>query len=107
MDAIITQFDTPKEGAKPLTRSDMALPGVREQFLANLARFWRAYYRSPTYNLTRFVTTILVSLVFGSMFWMQGSAENRTTVTGARPGPPVGYCWAAVQNGGGTGRVWQ
>lgn len=82
MNAVIAQYEAPAPGAAPLSRAGMALPGTAAQFQANLARFWKAYYRNPAYNFTRFVTTTFVSLVFGSMFWEQGAPENRSTVGG-------------------------
>ena len=42
---MIAKYETPAKDAQPLRRSDLALPGTWDQFLANLQRFWRAYYR--------------------------------------------------------------
>ena len=80
MDGIISAYHDPKEGAAPLNYGEMQVSTPWQQFRALLGRNFTMYWRSPEYNLTRFAITILVGLIFGSLFWRQG--DNRQTVTG-------------------------
>ncbi|KAL6781025.1 hypothetical protein ACKKBG_A09460 [Auxenochlorella protothecoides x Auxenochlorella symbiontica] len=70
----------PREGVPDIDYSALHIAAPMEQFRVNLRRNFLMYWRLPEYNITRFASTILIALVFGSMFWRLGS--DRTTVSG-------------------------
>ena len=56
--------------------------------LAALARKFRlAYWRSPSYNLTRMLMTLLICLFYGTVFWGRGRlpAEGESLAHVGRP----------------------
>ncbi|GAB4817615.1 hypothetical protein N2152v2_004661 [Parachlorella kessleri] len=77
---VMEERHKPAADAKPLDYSELHVASAPTQFLVNLQRFFRMYWRSPEYNLTRYGITLLVGFVFGSLFWRLG--DNRTTVAG-------------------------
>ena len=68
--------------------------------LAALARKFRlAYWRSPSYNLTRMVMTLLICLFYGTVFWGRGRlpAQGESCARVAcLPGKP----WTACESAG-------
>lgn len=53
----------------------------RTQFVALARKYRLSYWRSPSYNLTRMIMTLLICLFYGTMFWGRG----RLPKNGARP----------------------
>ncbi len=53
----------------------------RKQFVALARKYRLSYWRSPSYNLTRMLMTLLICLFYGTMFWGRG----RLPRDGARP----------------------
>jgi len=49
-------------------------------FGAQVKALWRkynvAYWRTPSYNYLRFVCTVLVAIVYGSLYYMEGKSRN-------------------------------
>ncbi|KAK2077910.1 hypothetical protein QBZ16_003778 [Prototheca wickerhamii] len=80
VDATISEFENPREGIPDIDLAQLSPPGLGVQFRCCLRRNFVQYWRLPEYNITRFASTILIGLVFGTMFWRKGS--DRTTVTG-------------------------
>jgi hypothetical protein len=68
-----------KELSEPVPGSmDLSFPSEYSQpFFQQLkCTLWKqhlTYWRSPDYNLVRVVFTVLTALVFGSLFWKDGS----------------------------------
>ncbi|XP_027162642.1 pleiotropic drug resistance protein 3-like isoform X1 [Coffea eugenioides] len=51
------------------------------QFKACLWKQYWSYWRSPSYNLNRFLHMVFTSLVFGALFWRQGKKlENQQSL---------------------------
>lgn len=44
----------------------------RTQFVALARKYRLSYWRSPSYNLTRMLMTLLICLFYGTMFWRRG-----------------------------------
>lgn len=42
------------------------------QLIVLAQKFWLAYWRSPSYNLTRMLMTLLICLFYGTVFWGRG-----------------------------------
>lgn len=81
MDGVVRAAEEePGPNFKKLELGGMHAPGPWVQFTANLRRNFTLYWRTPSYNITRFVITVFVGLAFGSMFWRLG--DDRTTVVG-------------------------
>ena len=81
MDDVIRQYETPEPGASPpLVMHELHVASFSVQFLVNFHRFWKMYWRSPEYNLTRLAVTLGIAFVFGSLFWRQG--DNTSDVVG-------------------------
>ncbi len=49
---------------------------VRAQFAALLSKFRLAYWRTPSYNFVRLAITVVVGLVYGSIYWGQGDLPD-------------------------------
>eukprot|EP00877_Chromochloris_zofingiensis_P010755 jgi/Chrzof1/5933/Cz16g21030.t1 len=45
-----------------------------------LAKYWLVYWRTPSYNFTRTLLTLVVSLVYGSMYYKQGNIPEPATI---------------------------
>lgn len=80
MDAVISKYENPTDEVKSMVFGEMHVASWPLQFGTNFQRFWRQYWRSPEYNLTRLLVTIAVAFVFGSLFWRKG--DDSSTVTG-------------------------
>jgi hypothetical protein len=40
-----------------------------------LRKYTRAYWRTPSYNYTRYLVTVLVALLYGTIYYQQGAAR--------------------------------
>ncbi|KAL8113886.1 hypothetical protein AgCh_020971 [Apium graveolens] len=74
--ALIKELSTPRPGS-----SDVSFPTQYSQsFIVQcVACLWKqrcSYWRNTSYTAVRFVFTIAISLIFGSMFWDLGSKIN-------------------------------
>lgn len=54
--------------------------GVTVQVRELLAKYWLVYWRTPSYNFTRTLLTLVVSLVYGSMYYKQGNIPEPATI---------------------------
>ena len=45
-----------------------------------LHKFNLAFWRSPSYNFIRLLVTVLVSLLYGTMYYQRGMLSNPATV---------------------------
>jgi len=73
-EAVVAAASIPPPGSKPLNFSDMKGLSVMGQFRLLLSRLLLAYWRMPKYILVRFFVSILVAIVFGTIFYQQGQA---------------------------------
>ncbi|KAK3441451.1 hypothetical protein EUGRSUZ_B01807, partial [Eucalyptus grandis] len=72
---LVKQLSTPPPGTSDLhfSRFSQKLWG---QFKSCLWKQYLSYWRSPPYNLTRNLHTLVVSFLFGLLFWNQGKKLN-------------------------------
>ncbi|XP_078170821.1 ABC transporter G family member 48-like isoform X2 [Carex rostrata] len=73
---LIKELSIPVPGTK-----DLSFPTKYSQNFATqcIANFWKQYWsfwRNPGYNTTRILMTILVGLLFGTMFWNKGGKTS-------------------------------
>ena len=66
------------------------------QLVALARKFRLAYWRSPSYNLTRMLMTLLICLFYGTVFWGRGRVPA-TGETHSYSSPPVLYCIAVEE----------
>lgn len=46
---------------------------ARKQYFIILQKFNSTYWRTPSYNATRFTFTLAIAIVFGTTFWKLGN----------------------------------
>ncbi|XP_043724451.1 pleiotropic drug resistance protein 3-like [Telopea speciosissima] len=68
----VKQLSTPPTGSKDLHFSTRYSRNCWGQFRACLWKQNLSYWRSPDYNVVRFIITIIASVLFGILFWKQG-----------------------------------
>lgn len=74
--AIIGELRVPTPGSKDLSFPTQFSQPVLEQFKACLWKQNLTYWRSPYYNAVRFFFTVIVALMFGSIFWQLGHKRD-------------------------------
>ncbi|GIL42549.1 hypothetical protein Vafri_515 [Volvox africanus] len=72
--------DSRQAHPQPLTVSRKYAAGLGSQLLALFAKFQMVYWRTPSYNFVRLAMTIVVALVYGSIYWNQGRLPNPASV---------------------------
>ncbi|KAI4335067.1 hypothetical protein L6164_013748 [Bauhinia variegata] len=73
---LVAQLSEPLPGTRDLKFSTPFPQNSSMQFMACLWKQHMSYWRSPDYNLTRCVFTIVASLFFGALFWQKGQEIN-------------------------------
>ncbi|KAJ4823603.1 hypothetical protein Tsubulata_026482 [Turnera subulata] len=73
---LVNQLSEPPQGSKELKFSGHFPRSSWEQFIACLWKQHLSYWRSPEYNLARFMFMIFSSLLFGIVFWQKGKDIN-------------------------------
>ncbi|CAL9131904.1 unnamed protein product [Musa acuminata var. zebrina] len=85
--ALVSELSKPAPGTNDLYFPTQYSQSPWGQFKACLWKQWWTYWRSPDYNLVRFVFTLLTALLLGSIFWRigqkRGSATSLRIVIGA------------------------
>ncbi|CAI9101370.1 OLC1v1038676C1 [Oldenlandia corymbosa var. corymbosa] len=82
--ALAKRLSSPPAGAKPLEFPTEFPQDGWGQFKACLWKQHFSYWRSPSYNFTRFVFLTITSLVLGVLFWKQGQKiENQQSLFNA------------------------
>eukprot|EP00884_Botryococcus_braunii_P019076 jgi/Botrbrau1/5852/Bobra.0366s0033.1 len=61
-----------KAEKKPLSFAQEHATTSWTQFVVLFWKYWLAYWRAPTYNLSRMVLTLLLCLFYGSLYFGQG-----------------------------------
>lgn len=72
----------PAPGASPLALPGRYAASFGRQLAALGARTARTWWRTPDYNATRFLITLGIALIFGSMYWKR--AHERRAPAAAR-----------------------
>ncbi|KAI5574317.1 hypothetical protein BDE02_10G138200 [Populus trichocarpa] len=73
---LVQQLNKPPPGSRDLQFSTPFPQSRWEQFTACLWKQHLSYWRSPEYNLSRFIVMIVASLLFGIVFWQKGKEIN-------------------------------
>ncbi|KAL0031878.1 hypothetical protein WJX79_002852 [Trebouxia sp. C0005] len=72
---------------KPIEFKEKYAKSSSRQYLALLKKFSIAYWRTPEYNYIRFITTVILGFVLGTLYWKIGhkrsSEQDVTAVVGA------------------------
>ncbi|KAH7352830.1 hypothetical protein KP509_19G066000 [Ceratopteris richardii] len=77
--ALIKELSTPVLGSQDLYFPTKYPTTFIEQCLACLWKQHKSYWRNPEYNSVRFLFTIGVALIFGTIFWRLGQKMERTS----------------------------
>lgn len=75
--AIIKELSTPAPGSEDLNFPSQYAQSFIVQCIACLWKQHRSYWRNPHYIVVRFFFTIVVALIFGTIFWKLGMKRDR------------------------------
>ncbi|XP_061995123.1 pleiotropic drug resistance protein 3-like [Rosa rugosa] len=73
---LVRQISEPKPGPRALQFSTQFPQNSWVQFRACLWKQHLSYWRSPEYNLARFMFMTVASVLFGAIFWQKGKEIN-------------------------------
>ncbi|KAK2646936.1 hypothetical protein Ddye_022131 [Dipteronia dyeriana] len=73
---LVKQSSEPQPGSRDLHFPTRFPQSTRMQFMACLWKQHLSYWRSPSYNLVRFLSTIVSAVMFGLLFWQKGKEIN-------------------------------
>ncbi|XVF66043.1 hypothetical protein PTKIN_Ptkin10aG0002400 [Pterospermum kingtungense] len=73
---LVRQLSDPQPGSSDLHFPTRFSQGSWVQFKACLWKQHLSYWRSPEYNLSRFIFMIFSSILFGAVFWQKGKEIN-------------------------------
>lgn len=69
---LVQELSEPSPGSKDLHFSTRFPQSHLGQFTACLWKQHLSYWRSPEYNLTRFLFMVVAAVIFGAVFWQKG-----------------------------------
>lgn len=72
-EALIADLEKPPPGTKPLAFDTVYSRSAFDQLRVCLWKNNWTYWRSPQYNTVRFFFTVVVALLFGTIFWDKGT----------------------------------
>ncbi|CAN8278879.1 unnamed protein product [Cochlearia groenlandica] len=91
--ALVKELSVPPAGTSDLYFATKFSQNTWGQFKSCLWKQWWTYWRSPDYNLVRFIFTLVTSVLVGSIFWQIGgkreNAGDLTMVIGALYGAVI------------------
>ncbi|XP_078447546.1 pleiotropic drug resistance protein 2-like [Wolffia australiana] len=73
---IIEELSSPPPDSKDLYFGDKYARSFATQFTACFWKQHRSYWKNPSYNGARFVTTVVMALLFGTLFWNKGQQTS-------------------------------
>ncbi|KAK8543055.1 hypothetical protein V6N12_015624 [Hibiscus sabdariffa] len=73
---LLRQMSDPPPGSRDLHFPTQFSQSCWGQFKSCLWKLHLSYWRSPSYNLTRLLQTVIISLALGLVFWNQGQKIN-------------------------------
>ncbi|CAJ1940722.1 unnamed protein product [Sphenostylis stenocarpa] len=73
---VVRVLSEPAPGSRDLHFSTRFPQNNLGQFMACLWKQHLSYWRSPEYNLTRFIFMIVCAIIFGAVFWQKGNEIN-------------------------------
>jgi len=74
--AFVKELSTQKPGAKDLYFATRYSESIWGQFKSCLWKQWWTYWRTPDYNLVRYIFTLFCALMVGSIFWKIGTRRS-------------------------------
>ncbi|ONK59473.1 uncharacterized protein A4U43_C08F6790 [Asparagus officinalis] len=74
---LIKELSTPPPGSKDLYFSTQYSQSFLTQCMACLWKQNLSYWRNPPYNAVRFFFTLIIALLFGTIFWDLGTKRKR------------------------------
>ncbi|CAA7049392.1 unnamed protein product [Microthlaspi erraticum] len=84
---LVQELSVPPEGASDLYFATQFSQNTWGQFKSCLWKQWWTYWRSPDYNVVRFIFTLATALMIGTVFWQIGgkrsNVQDLTMVVGA------------------------
>ncbi|MCO5595690.1 hypothetical protein L7F22_049735 [Adiantum nelumboides] len=78
-EALIKELSTPRPGSKDLYFPMQYPQNFPEQCKACLWKQHRSYWRNPHYNAVRFLFTVAIALLVGTVFWRSGKQMETTS----------------------------
>ncbi|XP_020535290.1 pleiotropic drug resistance protein 1 isoform X2 [Jatropha curcas] len=101
--ALIRQLSNPVPGTKDLHFPTRYPQSFFVQFIACLWKQHWSYWRNASYTAVRFLFTIVIALMFGTMFWDLGSKmEKEQDLLNAMGSMYTAVLFLGVQNCGGV-----
>ncbi|KAF8027590.1 hypothetical protein BT93_E0490 [Corymbia citriodora subsp. variegata] len=73
---LVKELSTPPPGAKDLYFPTQYSQSSWGQFQSCLWKQWWTYWRSPDYNLVRYIFTLACALLVGTLFWRVGTRRE-------------------------------
>ncbi|KAL1334319.1 hypothetical protein HN51_063249 [Arachis hypogaea] len=73
---MVEELSKPVPGSSDLHFSTPFPQNTLGQFMACLWKQHLSYWRSPEYNLTRFIFMVVAAVIFGAVFWQKGKEIN-------------------------------
>ncbi|KAG5392294.1 hypothetical protein IGI04_022257 [Brassica rapa subsp. trilocularis] len=84
---LVQELSVPPQGASDLYFATQFSQNTWGQYKSCLWKQWWTYWRSPDYNVVRFIFTLATALMIGSVFWQIGgkrsNVQDLTMVLGA------------------------
>ncbi|KAK9802906.1 hypothetical protein WJX73_004507 [Symbiochloris irregularis] len=74
--ATIEKLEQPKPGSSPLGFDTLYAQSLWRQYQVLFRRFLRVFWRTPSYNATRFTITLGIALAFMAMYWKDGNKRT-------------------------------
>lgn len=71
--AEIDKCEVPAPGSEPLHFDTLFAQPILTQYRVLLARFLRVFWRTPSYNATRFTITLGIAFAFLAIYWKDGT----------------------------------
>jgi ABC-type multidrug transport system permease subunit len=94
---LVEQLKTPQPGSEDLYFPTQYSQNSYKQLTTILWKQFITYWRSPGYNLVRYIFTFLISLIFGSLFWQIGTDRSNSKdllrILGAMYGSTIFLCF--------------
>ncbi|GLT54284.1 hypothetical protein SLA2020_274950 [Shorea laevis] len=75
--SLVRELGSPVPGSKDLYFPTQYSQSYFSQFMACLWKQHWSYWRNPLYNAVRFLFTVIIALMFGTMFWNLGSKTTK------------------------------
>ncbi|KAK3127191.1 hypothetical protein QOZ80_7AG0569620 [Eleusine coracana subsp. coracana] len=89
---LIKELSIPPSGYQDISFPTKYAQNFLNQFMANVWKQSRSYWKNPPYNAMRYLMTALYAIVFGTVFWRKGkNVENQEDLVNL-----LGATYAAV-----------